>query len=163
MISPPDFTCYAPGMTVTKTLAVGADHAGFLVKTALVEVARDAGWTVIDCGTDSEARCDYPDFAHAVAARIEAGAARFGLLVCGSGIGMAIAANRHHGIRCAQAHNATEARLAREHNDANVLAIGARLTGEVVARDALLAFLAAEFEGGRHQERLAKLTPEPTP
>lgn len=148
-------------MSETKTLVAGADHAGFELKDRLVEAARAAGWAVIDCGTNSGARVDYPDIAHAVCARIEDGSARFGLLVCGSGIGMAIAANRHSGVRCAQVHNATEARLSRSHNDANMLALGARLTGEVLALDALDAFLTTEFEGGRHQQRLAKLTPEP--
>lgn len=148
-------------MSEKKTLVVGADHAGYELKARLAEAARADGWTVIDCGTNSAERVDYPDIAHDVSARIEDGSARFGLLVCGSGIGMAIAANRHAGIRCAQAHDATEARLARSHNDANVLALGARLTGEVVALDALSAFLVTEFEGGRHAQRLAKLTPEP--
>ncbi|CAG4920657.1 unnamed protein product [Acidocella sp. C78] len=148
-------------MSETRTLVVGADHAGYELKDRLAEAARKAGWDVVDCGTNSPASVDYPDIAHAVSARIEAGAARFGLLVCGSGIGMAIAANRHEGVRCAQAHTATEARLSRQHNDANILALGARLTGEVVALEALDAFLTTEFEGGRHQGRVAKLNPEP--
>jgi len=149
-------------MSEAKTLAVGADHAGFMLKEELAKAARDAGWRVIDCGTNGDASVDYPDFAHAVAQRIEAGEATFGLLVCGSGIGMAIAANRHQGVRCAQAHNATEARLSRMHNNANILAIGARLTGQAVALDALQAFLSTDYEGGRHDKRLAKLSLEPT-
>ncbi|EGO94991.1 ribose 5-phosphate isomerase B [Acidiphilium sp. PM] len=148
-------------MSENMTLVVGADHAGFELKDRLAEAARAAGWAVIDCGTNSAASVDYPDIAHEVSMRIEAGSARFGLLVCGSGIGMAIAANRHTGVRCAQAHDATEARLSRMHNNANILALGARLTGEMVALDALNAFLTTEFEGGRHEKRLAKLTPEP--
>jgi len=149
-------------MSETKILVVGADHAGFGLKDWLAEAARESGWAVIDCGTNSAASVDYPDIAHAVSARIADGSARFGLLVCGSGIGMAIAANRHPAVRCAQAHDATEARLSRLHNNANILALGARLTGEVVALDALNAFLTTEFEGGRHELRLAKLPPEPT-
>lgn len=149
-------------MSNDKTIAVGADHAGFALKNHLAEAARKAGWRVIDCGTNSAESVDYPDIAHAVSARIEGGAARLGLLVCGSGIGMAIAANRHAGIRCAQAHDATEARLSRSHNNANVLALGARLTGDVVALDALTAFLSTDYDGGRHDSRLAKLNPEPT-
>ncbi|MGC9270161.1 ribose 5-phosphate isomerase B [Acidiphilium sp.] len=145
----------------TKTLVVGADHAGFALKDTLAQAARDAGWSVIDCGTNSPASVDYPDIAHAVSAQLEAGAAQFGLLVCGSGIGMAIAANRHAGVRCAQAHDATEAKLSRLHNNANMLALGARTTGEVVALDALHAFLSTDYQGGRHDLRLAKLNPEP--
>jgi ribose 5-phosphate isomerase B len=149
-------------MSTTKTLVVGADHAGYVLKDTLAQAARDAGWTVFDCGTNGPASVDYPDIAHAVSARIEAGEAQLGLLVCGSGIGMAIAANRHAGIRCAQAHDATEARLSRSHNNANMLALGARITGEVVALDALHAFLSTDYQGGRHDLRLAKLNPEPT-
>lgn len=145
----------------TKTLVVGADHAGYALKDVLAQAARDAGWSVIDCGTNSPASVDYPDIAHAVSARIEGGEAQLGLLVCGSGIGMAIAANRHEGVRCAQAHDATEARLSRSHNNANMLALGARITGETLALDALKAFLTTDYEGGRHDLRVAKLTPAP--
>lgn len=146
-------------MNDSQVLAVGADHAGFALKDRLAEAARASGWLVIDCGTHSAASVDYPDIAHTVSGHVESGAARLGLLVCGSGIGMAIAANRHTGIRCAQAHDATEARLSRLHNDANVLALGARLTGDAVALDALKAFLSTDYEGGRHDARLAKLDP----
>ncbi|HEX7390318.1 MAG TPA: ribose 5-phosphate isomerase B [Acidiphilium sp.] len=147
-------------MNDSRILAVGADHAGYALKDRLAEAARASGWQVIDCGTHSAASVDYPDIAHAVSGRVESGAARLGLLVCGSGIGMAIAANRHTGIRCAQAHDATEARLSRLHNNANVLALGARLTGDAVALDALKVFLSTDYEGGRHDARLAKLDPE---
>jgi len=145
----------------TKTLVVGADHAGYALKDVLAQAARDAGWSVIDCGTNSAASVDYPDIAHAVSARIEGGEAQLGLLVCGSGIGMAIAANRHEGVRCAQVHDATEARLSRSHNNANMLALGARITGETLALDALKAFLTTDYEGGRHDLRVAKLAPAP--
>jgi ribose 5-phosphate isomerase B len=146
-------------MSTDRTLAVGADHAGYLLKDQLAQAARDAGWTVIDCGTNTATSCDYPDFAHAVCQRLEAGAATFGLLVCGTGIGMSLAANRHPTIRCAQARDVTEARLARQHNNANILALGARLTGDAVALDCLSTFLATAYEGGRHDRRLAKLNP----
>jgi ribose 5-phosphate isomerase B len=106
---------------------------------------------------------DYPDFADAVAAAVLDGRARFGLLVCGTGIGISIAANRHPGIRCALVHDVTGARLSREHNDANVIAVGARVTGPEVALDALRAFLATPFGGGRHARRVKKLTPEWSP
>ncbi|MGC8468376.1 MAG: ribose 5-phosphate isomerase B [Acetobacteraceae bacterium] len=140
-------------------LAIGADHGGVGLKSLLAAEARSLGHEVLDFGTASEASVDYPDFAHAVAAAVLDGRARFGVLVCGSGIGMSIAANRHHGIRCALVHDATSARLCRAHNDANVLALGARLTGEEVAREALRIFLATPYEGGRHDRRLAKLAP----
>ena len=110
-------------------------------------------------GTNATASVDYPDFAHQVCAAVEQGRARFGVLVCGTGIGMQIAANRHAGIRAAVLHSGTEARLTRAHNDANIACFGARLTGPEVALDALTIFLATEFEGGRHQRRLDKLSP----
>lgn len=114
---------------------------------------------MLDFGTNGPATVDYPDFAHQVAAAVAGGRARFGVLVCGSGIGMAIAANRHRGIRAAVLHDSTEARLSRAHNDANIAAFGARVTGPEVALDALRAFLATPYEGGRHALRLAKLCP----
>ena len=148
-------------MDIQRTLVVGADHAGYLLKDQLAQAARDAGWTVIDCGTHSSTSCDYPDFAHKACREIEAGHAALGLLVCGTGIGMALAANRHPTIRCAQARDTTEARFARQHNNANVLALGARLTGEQVALDCLTIFLNTAYEGGRHDKRLAKLNLTP--
>lgn len=144
-------------------VAIGADHAGHALKTALAEAAAALGHPVLDLGTDSAAPVDYPDIAHAVCRAVAAGRARFGVLVCGSGIGMSIAANRHPAIRCALVHDATSARLARAHNDANVLALGARLIGVEPALDALRAFLATPYEGGRHDRRLAKLAPCPEP
>jgi ribose 5-phosphate isomerase B len=108
---------------------------------------------------------DYPDFAHAVCEAVADKRADYGILVCGTGIGMSIAANRNPAIRCALVHDVTTARLTRAHNDANVLALGARIIGEEVALDVLKAFLETNFEGGRHERRLAKLTPatETTP
>jgi ribose 5-phosphate isomerase B len=146
-------------MSTARIIAVGADHAGHLLKDQLAQAARDSGWTVIDCGTNSATSCDYPDFAHAVCHRLETGEASLGLLVCGTGIGMALAANRHPTIRCAQVRDATETRLARLHNNANVIALGARLTGDAVALDCLTIFLTTAYEGGRHDRRLAKLNP----
>lgn len=137
----------------------GADHAGVVLKDHLAAALRAEGFAVHDCGTNGPESVDYPDFAHRVAAAVLDGTAQFGVLVCGSGIGMAIAANRHPGIRCALAHDVTSARLGRAHNNANVLALGARLVGETVALDCLRAFLATGFEGGRHIRRLDKLTP----
>ena len=141
-------------------IAIAADHGGVRLKTALVAFLRDAGHEVRDFGTNSADRVDYPDYAQKVCAEIIAGRARFGVLVCGTGVGMAIAANRHPEIRCAQASEATTARLTRAHNDANVIALGGRLIGEEVAFDILTAFLSTDFEGGRHSARLAKLSPK---
>jgi len=112
---------------------------------------------VLDLGTHSGASVDYPDFGHALAQAIAAGRAQKGLLVCGTGIGISIAANRHAGVRAAVCHDATSARLTRLHNDANVLALGARLIGPETARECLRVFLATPFEGGRHAGRVAKL------
>jgi ribose 5-phosphate isomerase B len=144
-------------------VALGSDHAGVALKAALVEALRAAGHPVLDLGTTGTESVDYPDFADAVAAAVLEGRARFGVLVCGTGIGISIAANRHAGIRCALVHDATTARLSREHNDANVMAVGARVTGPEVALDALRAFLATPFAGGRHERRVRKLTPDWSP
>ena len=138
-------------------IALGADHAGYLLKQRIKALLEADGYPVRDLGADGPERVDYPDYAGKVAAAVGEGQARFGVLVCGSGIGMSIAANRDPRIRCALAHDATTARLGREHNDANVLALGARTTGEEAALDAVRAFLQARFEGGRHTQRVAKL------
>jgi len=140
-------------------IAAGSDHAGFPLKTVLVRALRETGYEVLDLGPDTADRVDYPDYAHAVAGAVTSGQARFGLLVCGSGIGVSIAANRHDGIRCVLASEPLSASLGRAHNNANVLALGARLVGEDMALAILRAFLAGAFEGGRHVGRLAKLTP----
>jgi ribose 5-phosphate isomerase B len=140
-------------------VALGCDHAGFPLKAAVAAVLERAGFAVRDCGTDGLGRVDYPDFAHAVCRAVSSGDASFGVLICGSGVGMSIAANRHAGIRCVLAADATTARLSRAHNDANVLALGARLTGEEQATDILRAFIDTDYEGGRHDQRLAKLAP----
>ena len=144
-------------------VAIGSDHAGVGLKHTLREALQVAGHTVLDMGTNGPESVDYPDFANAVAAAVLDGRARFGVLVCGTGIGISIAANRHAGIRCALVHDVTGARLSREHNDANVLALGARVIGPEVALDALHAFLATRFAGGRHERRVRKLTPEWSP
>ena len=138
-------------------VAIGSDHAGYALKSVLAAALAAAGHQVRDCGPADGARVDYPDYADAVCAEVASGAARFGVLVCGSGVGMSIAANRHGAIRCVLAGDAITARLGRAHNDANVLALGARLIGEAVARDILAGFLATAYEGGRHDGRLAKL------
>jgi len=139
-------------------IAVGADHAGFRLKRLLADRLRVLGHEVDDHGTMSEERVDYPDFAVSVAEAVAHGDADYGLLVCGSGVGMSMAANKVAGIRAATVHDYTSARLAREHNDANVVCLGARFLGEQVAIDSLDAFLGAHFEGGRHIDRVAKIT-----
>lgn len=138
-------------------IALGSDHAGLPLKRAILQALEAQGHVVLDAGTHEEASVDYPDFAHDVAAKVTAGEAAFGVLVCGTGIGMAITANRHAAIRAAVLHNTTEARLTRAHNDANIACFGARTTGVEVALDALAAFLATPFEGGRHARRLARI------
>lgn len=138
-------------------IAVGADHAGYGLKQALADHLRSIGHDVTDCGTHTGDRVDYPDFGAAVGRAVSGGDADLGLCVCGSGNGIAMAANKVAGVRAAVAYDVTSARLARAHNDANVLCIGERLTGADVAREALDAWLEAAFEGGRHQARVNKL------
>ena len=138
-------------------IAAGSDHAGYRLKQDLVSRLIAAGHEVDDLGTDSLERVDYPDFGAAVGEAVATGNAAIGLCVCGSGIGIAIAANKIPGIRAATVHDVTSARLAREHNNANVVCLGERLIGGQVASDAVDAFLAAEFQGGRHVGRVAKL------
>jgi len=140
-----------------ETIAIAADHAGFDLKSVLVEELRQTGVKVVDLGTNSTESVDYPDFADALAKALKAGKATRGVLVCGTGIGISIAANRHKGIRAALCRDSTDARLAREHNDANVLVLGGRTTGVEVARDCLKSFLSTPFGGGRHQRRVEKM------
>lgn len=135
----------------------GSDHGGFLLKKTLIRRLVELGHEVVDLGTNSEKSCDYPDFAHAVAREILADPGTMGILTCGSGIGISIAANRHAGIRAALCHNSLEATLARQHNDANVLVMGGRLVGEALAIDILEKFFSASFDGGRHQDRIEKI------
>src|SRR6185503_3492403 len=140
------------------TIAVASDHAGFDLKELLKQDLQAAGYAVLDLGTNSTASVDYPDFGKAMGEAIGSGKAEKGVLVCGSGIGISIAANRNPKVRAVLAHDATSARLAREHNDANVVAFGQRLIGIEVAREALKVFLKTPFEGGRHAGRVAKLS-----
>jgi len=141
-------------------IALAADHAGFALKAALAEDVRASGHEVLDLGSFDESSVDYPDYADLLAAALADGRADRGVLICGSGIGIEIAANRHAHIRAANCAHATMARLARSHNDANVLCLGARLIGLETARDCLHAFLDTPFLGGRHSARVRKLSPE---
>ena len=140
-----------------ETVAIAADHAGRDLKEILKAELEAMKLHVIDLGTSNREPVDYPDFADAVAAALHDGRADRGVLVCGTGIGIGIAANRHRHVRAAVCHDATSARLARQHTDANVLAVGARLIGADVAKECVRVFFTTGFEGGRHLRRLAKL------
>lgn len=145
-------------MRVGLRVALGADHAGVALKDSLAKLLDVTGITYKDFGTHGSESVDYPDFAADVARAVAAGEFDRGVLVCGSGIGMAIAANKVPGIRAAVVTEAESARLSRSHNDANVIAIGARLTAPEVATAIVTTFLDTPFEGGRHQRRIDKLT-----
>ena len=151
-----------PSSRGDEPVAIGSDHAGFALKQTLKQALTQWGVSFEDLGTLSEASVDYPDYAHAVARGIAEGRYRLGLLVCGSGLGVAMAANRHKGVRAAPCTDAYAARMARQHNDANVLCIGSRIVGPGLAEDILKSFLDASFEGGRHAKRVAKID-EPAP
>ena len=140
-----------------ETVAIAADHAGFDLKELLKAELVQLGCQVLDLGTTGTQSVDYPDFASALAQTLAKGEAGRGVLVCGTGIGISIAANRHRNVRAALCHDSVSARMARAHNDANVLALGARLIGPEVAKDCLRVFLSTPFEGGRHAGRVAKL------
>ncbi len=137
-----------------KPIAIASDHAGFELKRSLAERLSQMGYDVLNLGTDGPDSVDYPEFGRALARAIQDGRADRGVLVCGTGIGIAMAANRFAGVRAAVCHDETSARLAREHNDANVLALGARLLGEEVATNCLRTFLTTDFAGGRHTRRV---------
>ena len=136
-------------------VAVGCDHGGISLKPEILQLLAEMGHEGIDRGTFSEASVNYPDFAQAVVADVENGQADRGILICGTGIGMSMAANRSPKIRAALCHELFTARLSREHNDANVLCLGARVIGPGLALEMVRTWMATEFAGGRHQARLA--------
>ena len=138
-------------------IAIGSDHAGFSLKESIRKYLEKTGYLVDDQGTGSENSVDYPDFGKAVAERVASKQADLGIAVCGSGIGISIAANKVPGIRAALAHDVVTAQLAREHNDANVLALGARIVTPAAALEMVQTFLNTPFAGGRHQRRLDKI------
>ena len=145
-------------MMPTRTIALGADHAGYLLKDELGRVLESAGYAVTDLGTNGPDSVDYPDFAEAVGRAVQGGRAWRGVVVCGSGAGACIAANKLRGIRAALAHDTYSAHQAVEHDDANVLCLGARIIGGALAEEIVLAFAGAEFTGEeRHQRRLDKV------
>jgi len=140
-----------------EVIPVGADHAGYALKERLVSELRRLGYEPLDLGTHSTESTDYPDYAHEVAARVEHHDAERGVLLCGTGLGMAYAANRHPGVRAAVAWSPEVARLAREHNDANVLVLPARFVSPEDGLEILRTWLGTEFAGGRHARRIAKI------
>jgi ribose 5-phosphate isomerase B len=138
-------------------IVIASDHAGIALKKQIEAQLIRMGWDVTDLGTHTNDSVDYPDYANALSAALLSGQAGRGILICGSGIGMSIAANRHKGIRAALCHNAETARLARLHNDANVLCLGARLLEAKDAEAIVELFLTTDFEGGRHLRRVEKM------
>src|SRR5262245_44562072 len=138
-------------------IVIASDHAGFELKGLLKDELSALGYDPLDLGINSGGSVAYRDFADRLALVLKEGKARRGVLICGTGIGISIAANRHRHIRAGVVHDATSARLTRLHNNANVLCLGARLTGTDVAKDCLKVFLTTDFEGGRHENRVAKL------
>lgn len=142
-------------------LAIASDHAATAMKAALADWLRGQGHEVDDLGTDGEASVDYPDFGYKLAAHVAAGKAERGIALCGTGIGISIAVNRNPAVRCALVSEPLSAALSREHNDANILAMGARVIGIEMAKACLTAFLATPFGGDRHANRVAKLGKTP--
>ena len=145
-----------------EVIPIGADHAGFELKRRLIDELRALGFEPLDLGTNGPASTDYPDYAHQVASRVEHHEARRGVLLCGTGLGMSYAANRHPGVRAANCLDERMAALAREHNDANVLCLGSRLIDEVTAKKIVWTFLETPFASGRHERRVAKIESSPS-
>jgi ribose 5-phosphate isomerase B len=146
---------------VAERIAIVSDHAAFDMKAQLIAHLQSGGHEVLDLGTSSTDSVDYPDYGYRIARAVAGGEVERGIALCGSGIGISIAVNRHPRCRCARVSDGLSARLAREHNDANVLAMGARLIGIETARDCVDQFLATPFAGDRHQRRIDKLSQPP--
>ncbi|RMF08261.1 MAG: ribose 5-phosphate isomerase B [Alphaproteobacteria bacterium] len=151
---PPISTLVGP----QNTIAIAADHGGYDLKQTLIPEIEAMGLAALDLGCHGPESVDYPDFAREMATVLKDGRARRGVLICGTGIGISMAANRHEHVRAALCWNGTAARLARQHNDANVLVLGGRMVGDELARDCLRIFLSTAFEGGRHLRRVAKFS-----
>lgn len=137
-----------------KKIAIGSDHGGLEYKNAIIKYLQEKGYETIDVGTYTKESCDYPQYAHKVAKLVANKEADKGILICGSGIGMSIAANKTKGIRAALCSETTSARLSREHNNSNILCMGERLIGETMALEIVETWLNTEFSGGRHQHRI---------
>lgn len=147
----------APPLSEASSIAIGADHGGFPLKERITFRLREAGWDVVDCGTDSTEAVDYPDLAHAVATKVASGECRWGIIIDGAGIGSAMVANKVPGIRAALCYDVSSARNSREHNHANILTLGAGLIGEGLAWQITEEWLATDWAGGRHARRVAKI------
>lgn len=144
-------------MTAKPVIAIASDHAGVALKASVKEMLGEMASEVLDLGTQGTDSVDYPDYGNAVAQAVLSGKAQFGIAICGSGVGISIACNRHRGIRAALCTDGLTARLSRCHNNANVLCLGARLIGIEVARDCVTQFLTTAYEGGRHEKRVIKM------
>ncbi len=142
----------------TTKITIGCDHAGYSLKLKVIDHLRARGIEVLDVGTHSEASCDYPIIAHDVCKNIQAGITELGILICGTGIGMSMAANKHRGIRAAACSDTFSARLTRLHNNANILCFGERVVGQGLALDLVDAFIDADFECGKHTRRVDMIT-----
>lgn len=142
---------------MVKKITIGCDHAAYNLKLIVIKHLEERGIEVIDVGTNSTESCDYPVFADLVCKNIQNGVTELGILICGTGVGMSIAANKHHGIRAAACSDTFSARLTRQHNDANILCFGERVVGQGLALDLVDNFLDAEFMGGKHQRRVDML------
>ena len=145
-------------MTIAQTIALASDHGGYALRVTLEDYLRELGFDILDLGCAGPESVDYPDFAHEMAIALKEGRASRGVLLCGSGIGISIAANRHAHIRAALVHDHLTAKLSRAHNDANVIVMGGRVIGIDVAKDCVKVFFNTEFEGGRHQRRIDKMS-----
>ncbi len=150
-------TVFRGSILSESVIAIACDHGGYELKELLKTILLNKGLQLLDLGTDSAESVDYPEFGRAMGNVIESGKASRGILICGTGIGISIAANRNPTVRAAVCHSGLSARLSRQHNDANVLALGARLIGVETALDCVEQFLTTEFEGGRHQRRVDQL------
>ncbi|MBO5007546.1 MAG: ribose 5-phosphate isomerase B [Clostridia bacterium] len=138
-------------------IAIGCDHGGFELKTIIIEYLKENGYDYTDCGTYDENSIDYPDIAKVVCSKVTDGICDKGILICGTGIGMNMCANKHAGIRAAQCHDTFSAKMTRQHNDANVLTMGGRVIGCELAKDIVKEFLTNDFLGGRHEVRVNKM------
>ena len=136
---------------------IASDHAGYALKSSLVDFLQSSGVSIQDYGPVEPTRCDYPDFAHTVCTAIQQGEVQAGILVCGTGIGMSMTANKHTGIRAAVVSDVFSARATKQHNNANILCLGERVVGQGLAQEIVMAWLEATFEGGRHQSRIDKM------
>lgn len=138
-------------------IAIGSDHGGYELKREIIQYLEQKGFSVSDCGCYSPDAVDYPDIAVKVCDKVTSGESELGILICGTGIGISMAANKIHGIRAALCHSTFDGRMARMHNNANVLCLGGRTTGVSIALDIVDTFVSAEFEGGRHEKRVGKI------